>query len=79
MSSAARCTTPESGSRTPARPSEVSYAVRERVLGRIRAALEAGDDAEAMRIARELGRRWRTAESRRGPVGEWPQGAAARP
>lgn len=38
---------------------------RERVLNRIRRALADGDEAMALRIARELQRRWATCEARR--------------
>lgn len=37
----------------------VGQDVRERVLTRIRRALAEGDEAEALRIARELERRWK--------------------
>ena len=47
----------------------VAQEVRQRVLDRIRSALADGDDAEAMRIARELQRRWRTCERRRAERG----------
>lgn len=41
-----------------------SQEVRGRVLDRIRAALEAGDEAQALCFARELEDRWRKAEDR---------------
>ncbi len=48
-----------------ARAQTVGQMARERVLDRIRRALAEGDDAEALRIARELQRRWKTCEARR--------------
>lgn len=47
----------------------VSQEVRQRVLDRIRAAIEAGDEQQAIRIARELQRRWRKAGSCRSVEG----------
>ncbi|MCR9092573.1 MAG: DUF4363 family protein [bacterium] len=40
----------------------VSQEVRGRVLDRIRAALEDGDEAKALRVARELQARWKKAD-----------------
>ena len=42
----------------------VSQEVRGRVLDRIRAAIAAGDEAKAMRVARELTSRWEKADAR---------------
>lgn len=42
----------------------VSQEVRGRVLDRIRAALEEGDEAKALRVARELQVRWKQAQDR---------------
>ena len=42
----------------------VPFEVRARVLDRIRSAIADGDDAAALRIARELQSRWRKAEVR---------------
>ena len=43
----------------------VEQPARARVLNRIRQALAEGDEAAALRIARELQRRWRTCDERR--------------
>ncbi|MCA9502177.1 MAG: hypothetical protein H6748_16460 [Spirochaetaceae bacterium] len=43
----------------------VAQAVRQRVLDRIRRALAAGDEAEAMRVAMELERRWKACRALR--------------
>ena len=42
----------------------VSQEVRGRVLDRIRTALADGDEAKALRVARELQARWKEAEDR---------------
>lgn len=47
------------------RPRTLPQPARERVLDRIRRALAEGDEDEAMRVAQELQRRWRTCAARR--------------
>jgi hypothetical protein len=47
------------------RPTSVAPEARERVLERIRRALTDGDEAQALRIARELERRFEAARSSR--------------